>query len=155
VEAIPNEDFFHGLLEQLEKGPLAKGVEPVPSTKRVLLDNLRTVPVAPTPPLTGTSPAPAQRRSGAFPSAQIPDKKNPKNNNQAVKNFVRSRLTQTTKTGGTADPRASKDKRVKAKQAILQEIRSVSPGENAPDEVSSPPSEDDNIKAAKATSPLT
>jgi len=143
VEAVPNDEFFRGLAEQLEKVQQKSGE----TTKRELLETLALSPAVVQPP-TGTSPAPVR------PKAPLDGKKakDPKaNNNQAVKNFFRSLLTQSSKVA--PDSRASKDKRAKAAKA-LQDLRTGAPGSpgEQPEEISSPPPGEDGTK--KSTSPV-
>eukprot|EP00456_Euglypha_rotunda_P079357 TRINITY_DN76202_c0_g1_i1.p1 TRINITY_DN76202_c0_g1~~TRINITY_DN76202_c0_g1_i1.p1 ORF type:complete len:101 (+),score=24.90 TRINITY_DN76202_c0_g1_i1:123-425(+) len=62
---MSNEDFFRGLMEQLEKVQQKTGdAMPSKSTKRELLDSMRTsaIMTAPPPTAASSSPAPTRRR---------------------------------------------------------------------------------------------
>jgi len=97
LEAQPNDDFFRGLMEQLEKGPPI-GSKPTERPKRNVLDNGPTptvVPtnVAPVPNPPKTKSGSSKKNAAAAAAAAVAANSDTKNNT-VVKQFFRSLLNQ-------------------------------------------------------------
>jgi len=135
TEAQANDDFFKGLMEQLEKGPPVRGDSTARpdriTNKRMLLDNLPAT-------LPASIPAPVKEQAAAKKvpgaSASGSKKADPKNN-IAVKQFFRSLLT--SQKGASTDSRGTRAKAQKVLRGMKSESgEPTSPSTNVDQEES-------------------
>jgi len=131
LEAQPNDDFFRGLMEQLEKGPPTRSDGSQPKERKRVLDSAPTPTVVPTvaPVSTitksksGSSKKSAAGGSSAAAVAAAANSTDAKNNH-VVKQFFRSLLT-SQKGGPAVDNRGN---RAKVQQMLKPQTEENSSG---------------------------